>query len=60
MSAITMTFYCHKEKNGTITVQNAVMGHLGQRHNHTEAEFKEWRNDIPDKQIVWLDKERNQ
>jgi hypothetical protein len=37
-----MTFYCTREKDGTIHVQNAVMGMMGQHHVHTPEDFKSW------------------
>ena len=49
----TMTHYCTREKDGTIHVQNAVMGMMGQHHVHTPKDFKKWRKD--NDTIKWLD-----
>lgn len=53
-----MTFYCIKEKDGTIHVQNVVRGMLGQHHVHTVEDFEKWRNGEPpisDDSIEWLE-----
>ena len=50
-----MTFYCTKESDGTIHVQNAVMGMMGQHHVHTQADFDRWAADIDNSSIQWLD-----
>jgi len=54
-----MTFYCTREKDGTIHVQNVVMGMMGQHHVHTPEDFEVWRGDgkkrIPDSRIEWLE-----
>ena len=52
---IEMTFYCTRERDGTIHVQNAVAGHLGQHHVHNAEDFERWKAAIPESQIVWLD-----
>ena len=39
-----MTFYCAKQPDGTIHVQNAVKGYLGQHHVHTPEDFEKCRN----------------
>lgn len=49
-----MTFYCAKQPDGTIHVQNAVMGHLGQHHVHTGEDFQDWTRTVDPRQIVWL------
>ena len=46
-----MTFYCTKEADGTIHVQNAIMGALGQHHVHTPEDFEVWRKDT---EVKWL------
>ena len=46
-----MYFYYHRE-NGKVIVQNAIMGMLGQEHEHSEEEFKEWSKDIPEKYLI--------
>lgn len=51
---IEMTFYCTRERDGTIHVQNAVAGHLGQHHAHTQEQFEEWKRGIKPERIVWL------
>lgn len=51
---IEMIFYCTREKDGTIHVQNAVMGMMGQHHVHTEAGFAEWRVGLDEHNIKWL------
>lgn len=48
-----MTFYCTKEADGTIHVQNAVMGTMGQHHVHTRGDFDKWSKD--NDSIEWLD-----
>ena len=50
-----MNFYCTKEPDGTIHVQNAVMGFLGQHHVYTTEDFEHWKVGITKSQIVWLD-----
>lgn len=53
---ITMRHYYCKE-DGKIVVQNAVAGHLGQKHEHTPEEFEQWvkDNDIKPQQLINLD-----
>ena len=48
-----MTFYCTKESDGTIHVQNAVMGMMGQRHVHTQEDFDKWAKGNEDS-IQWM------
>ena len=48
-----MTHYCTREKDGTIHVQNAIMGIMGQHHVHTAKEFEAWKK--PGDAIEWLD-----
>ena len=48
-----MTFYCTKESDGTIHVQNAVMGMMGQHHVHTQDDFDVWSKGSEDS-IEWL------
>ena len=54
----TMTFYCTREADGTIHVQNAVGGMLGQHHVHMPEDFEAWRTGgrrkIEDAEIEWL------
>lgn len=50
-----MTFYCTREADGAIHIQNAVTGFLGQHHVHTPEDFECWKAGIPESQIVWLD-----
>lgn len=50
-----MTFHCTKESDGTIHVQNAVMGMMGQHHIHTQADFDRWKADIDEGSIQWFD-----
>ena len=50
-----MTFYCTREPDGTIHVQNAVTGFLGQHHVHTPEDFERWTAGMPESQIVWLE-----
>jgi len=50
-----MKFYCQKQPDGTIHVQNAVMGHLGQHHVHTAAEFAAWRKGVGAKYLKLAD-----
>ena len=49
-----MMFYCTKEADSTIHVQNAVMGMMGQHHVHTPADFDRWKIDADDDSIKWL------
>ncbi len=52
-----MTHYCTKEKDGSVHVQNAVMGHLGQHHVYTNLrDFKKWTvvADVKASAIKWL------
>lgn len=49
-----MTFYCTKETDGTIHVQNAIMGMMGQHHVHTPEDFDRWKADIDGGSIDWL------
>jgi len=57
--AMEMSFYCTREADGTIHVQNAVMGFLGQHHVHTPEDFERWRRagyqPVPDRLIHWLE-----
>lgn len=46
-----MNFYYWKE-NGKIIVQNAAMGIMGQKHEHTPEDFKRWKKDIPAKNLI--------
>lgn len=46
-----MRFYATRESDGTVHVQNAVGGFLGQHHVHTAEEFKQWSKD---EEITWL------
>ena len=39
-----MTFYCSRQADGTIHIQNAAMGYLGQHHVHTPEDFEKWRD----------------
>lgn len=50
-----MNFYYWHEKD-KVVVQNAVMGMMGQKHVHTEKDFKQWRKDISPKNLICLDK----
>ena len=52
-----MTHYYWKEKS-KIIVQNAVMGHMGQKHTHSIEEFEEWKKEIPKEHLVNLDSEK--
>jgi hypothetical protein len=49
-----MNFYCTKEADGSIHVQNAVMGHLGQHHVHTLEDFEQWGKGVDLAHIVML------
>lgn len=49
-----MTFYCTREADGTIHVQNAVLGYLGQHHVHTPEDFQKWSRTVDPGRIVWL------
>ncbi|KKL79837.1 hypothetical protein LCGC14_2010810 [marine sediment metagenome] len=51
----TMNHYCTREKDGTVHVQNAVMGIMGQHHVHTPNDFAKWRKDVDNNAIEWLD-----
>ena len=42
---IEMHFYTTKTPDGSIHVQNAIMGHFGQHHVHSEEGFKRWVKD---------------
>ena len=53
-----MRFYCTREADGTIHVQNAVDGMLGRHHVHTSEDFESWRGTgegrIADAGIKWM------
>lgn len=53
MGNTEMNFYWWKE-NDKITVQNAVMGHMGQKHEHTIKGFNEWKKDIKPERLIKL------
>lgn len=55
---IYMTHY-HWQQDGMIVVQNAVMGNLGQKHEHTPEDFRAWikSNSIDPEHLVDLDKD---
>jgi hypothetical protein len=53
MSAIRMQFYCQRNPDGAIHVQNAVMGHLGQHHVHTQKDWDRWSKTVPAEDISW-------
>ena len=63
MSMYTMTFYCNRNSDGLIHVQNAVAGMMGQHHVHDDADFERWKQGNPEVQIgpvseediVWLE-----
>lgn len=48
------------EEDGKIVVQNAVAGHLGQKHEHTPEEFERWvkDNDIKPELLIRVDTSR--
>jgi hypothetical protein len=53
-----MTFYCSKNADGLIHVQNAIIGMMGQHHVHDGAGFAAWANNPPvisNNDIVWLE-----
>ncbi len=50
-----MTFYCTREPDSTVHVQNAVSGFLGQHYVHTPDDFERRKLGVPESQIVWLD-----
>lgn len=54
MSNIRMKFYVNLKEDGTHCVQNAVMGKLGQYHEHTPEDFKKWREGIDTEDIIYL------
>lgn len=47
-----MNFYCTKEKDKTVHVQNVITGVFGQHHVHTAKDFKKWSKGISN--IKWL------
>lgn len=47
---VLMTFHTYRGADGSVHVQNAVMGALGQHHVHTPEEFETWRK--PGDQII--------
>lgn len=49
-----MKFYVTVKDDGTHCVQNAVMGHFGQKHEHTPEDFQRWKKGIPDEDIIFL------
>jgi hypothetical protein len=49
-----MNFYVMEDPDGTIHVQNAVMGHYGQHHVHTKEDFKKWAKDISKENLIDL------
>ena len=51
---VEMNFY-YWIKNDKVVVQNMLMGMEGQRHEHTVEEFKEWKKDIPKKNLIKLE-----
>lgn len=44
MIGATMRFYVHRNEDGSVHVQNALMGHAGQHHVHSPEGFDEWRS----------------
>ncbi len=48
---IRMTFYATECPDGTIHVQNVVMGHLGQHHVHTKESFQRWKKNVRDEDL---------
>ena len=48
-----MRFYWWREGD-KIVVQNAVMGMMGQKHVHTERDFKEWAKGIKPEYLIEL------
>jgi hypothetical protein len=51
---VEMYFYVYKNPDGTIHVQNIVMGRLGQHHVHSEKSFEEWKKGIPEHLIHYM------
>jgi len=52
MGMYDMKFYWNKEPDGTIHVQNMVMGLYGQHHVHTKADFKKWSKNIAPENLI--------
>jgi len=50
---LEMNFYWWK-KGKKIVVQNAAMGMLGQKHEHTLKDFNRWKKDIPEKNLIHI------
>ena len=46
MRTIEMHFYVNRNKDGSVHVQNAVMGMLGQHHVHSKKGFEKWKQDV--------------
>lgn len=42
MIGATMRFYVHRNVDGSVHVQNAVAGMLGQHHVHSPEGFEKW------------------
>lgn len=59
MMSIEMHFYVNRNKDGTIHVQNAVMGMIGQHHIHSKKGFEKWKQGITEKCITSLEGECN-
>jgi len=57
MWVIQMSHYVTKTADGLIHVQNAVMGHFGQHHVHTEEDFEAWvkKQKIAPEHIIQLE-----
>jgi hypothetical protein len=41
-----MKFYVYRNEDGTIHVQNVLMGHFGQHHVHNEDGFNKWKEGV--------------
>jgi len=46
-----------KNKDGSIHVQNAVMGMFGQHHVHDKKGFEEWKKGVNEEDIIYIDGE---
>lgn len=55
---LIMTFHGFRQPDGTIHIQNSIMGSLGQHHAHTPEDFEVWKQGsgtfpVSDEDILW-------
>ena len=54
MFELKMMYYVSTNKDGTIHVQNCIMGRFGQHHVHSKKGFENWKKNISEKDIIKL------